>query len=50
MVRILAASFLHHAIETLNSEQRKVPKKSSIPALSLNIHAKNPKKSSSEFD
>ena len=45
MVRILAASSLHDAIETLNSEEQKVPKEKvySIPGLSLNIHAKNPK-------
>ena len=45
MVRILAASSLHDAIETLNSEEQKVPKEKvySIPGPSLNIHAKNPK-------
>ena len=46
MVRILAASFLHHAIETVDSEQQKAinEKVYSIPGLSLNIHAKNPQK------
>ena len=46
MVRILAASSLHHAIETVNSEQQKAinEKVYSIPGLSLNINAKNPQK------
>ena len=46
MVRILAASFLHHAIETVNPENQTAIKEKvySIPGLSLNIHAKNPKK------
>ena len=46
MVRILAASSLHHAIETVDSEQQKAinEKVYSIPGLSLNIHAKNPQK------
>ena len=46
MVRILAASSLHHAIETINTDGQKTlnEKVYSIPGLSLNIHAKNPKK------
>ena len=46
MVRILAASSLHHAIETVKAEDQKLAKEKvySIPGLSLNIHAKNPKK------
>ena len=46
MVRILAASSLHLAIETINPEGQKALKEKvySIPGLSLNIHAKNPKK------
>ena len=46
MVLILAASFLHHALETL-SPDKKEPIQSkvfSIPCLSLNIKTKNPKK------
>ena len=46
MVRILAASSLHHAIETLNPEEQKAIKEKvySVPGLSLNINAKNPQK------
>ena len=46
MVRILAASSLHHAIETINTDGQKTPNEKvySIPGPSLNIHAKNPKK------
>ena len=46
MVRILAASSLHHAIKTINPENQTSIKEKvySIPGLSLNIHAKNPKK------
>ena len=46
MVRILAASSLHHAIETVNPENQAaiIEKVYSIPGLSLNIHAKNSKK------
>ena len=46
MVRILAASSLHHAIETVNPENQTAieEKVYSIPGLSLNIHAKNPQK------
>ena len=46
MVRILAASSLHHAIETVDSEQQKAinEKVYTIPGLSLNINAKNPQK------
>ena len=46
MVRILAASSLHHAIETVKPEDQKLAKEKvySNPGLSLNIHAKNPKK------
>ena len=52
MVRIVAASSLHHAIETVNPDKQKAFKEkvSSVPGLSLNIHAKNHKKSSSELD
>ena len=44
MVRILAASSLHHANETINPENQTAIKEKilSIPGLSLNIHAKNP--------
>ena len=46
MVQILAASSLHHAIETINPEYQTAIKEKvySIPGLSLNIHAKNPQK------
>ena len=46
MVQILAASSLHHAIETINPDSQKAlnEKVYSIPGLSLNINAKNPKK------
>ena len=46
MVRISAASSLHHAIETINPENQLAIKEKvySIPGLSLNIHAKNPQK------
>ena len=46
MVRILAASSLHHAIETVKPEDRNTFKEKvySIPGLSLNIHAQNPEK------
>ena len=46
MVRILAASSLHHAIETINPENQTAIKEKvySIPGLSLNINAKNPQK------
>ena len=46
MVRILAASSLHHAIETVNPENQTAIKEKvySIPGLSFNIQAKNPKK------
>ena len=46
MVRILAASSLHHAIETVNPYKQKALKEKvySIPGLSLNIHTENPKK------
>ena len=52
MARIFAASSLHHAIETINTDGQKAlnEKVYSIPGLSLNIHAKNSKKSSSELD
>ena len=52
MVFILAASSLHHAIETITPENQNALKEKvySIPGLSLNINAKNPKKSSSELD
>ena len=46
MVFILAASSLHHALETLNpdaKEQFKV-KTYTIPGLSLNPNTKNPRK------
>ena len=41
MVRILSASPLHHAIETVKPEDQKLVKEKvySIPGLSLNIHA-----------
>ena len=43
MVRILAASSLHHAIETINPKDQKVLKENvyAILDLSLNINAKN---------
>ena len=46
MVFILAASSLHHAIETVIPENRNALKEKvhSIPGLSLNINAKNPRK------
>ena len=46
MVFILAASSLHHAIETITPENQNALKEKvySIPGLSLNINAKNPKK------
>ena len=46
MVFILAASFLHHAIETLTPDikQRYKDKIYSIPGLSLNPNTKNPRK------
>ena len=46
MVRILAASSLHHAIETVTPENQKALKDKvySIPGLSFNINAKNPRK------
>ena len=46
MVRILAASSLHHAIETINPENQTAIKEKvySIPGLSLNNNAKNPQK------
>ena len=46
MVRILAASSLQHAIETVKPEDQKLvnEKVYSILGLSSNIHAKNPKK------
>ena len=46
MVRILAASSLYHAIQTINPEGQKAlnEKVYSIPGLSLNIHAKNLRK------
>ena len=46
MVRIVAASSLHHAIETINTENYTAIKEKvySIPGLSLNIHAKTPEK------
>ena len=46
MVRILAASSLHHAIETVIPENQNALKEKiySIPGLSLNINAKNPRK------
>ena len=47
MVFILAASSLHHALETLTIEEksRYYDKIFSIPGLSLNPNTKNPKKS-----
>ena len=46
MVFILAASSLHHALETLPPEKRDQYKEKifSIPGLSLNPHTKNPRK------
>ena len=46
MVRILAASSLHRAVETLSPEEQKAIKEKgySNPGLSLNIHAKYPQK------
>ena len=46
MVLILAASSLHHAIETVIPENQIGLKEKvhSIPGLSLNINAKNPRK------
>ena len=46
MVFILAASSLHHAIETITPGNQNALKEKvhSIPGLSLNINAKNPKK------
>ena len=46
MVFILAASSLHHAIETVIPENQNALKEKvhSIPGLSLNINAKNPRK------
>ena len=46
MVRILAASSLHHAIETINLENQTAIREKvySISGLSLNINAKNPRK------
>ena len=46
MVLILAASSLHHAIETVIIENQNALKEKvhSIPGLSLNINAKNPRK------
>ena len=46
MVFIIAASSLHHALETLNPEERNHYKEKvfSIPGLSLNSHTKNPQK------
>ena len=46
MVLILAASSLHHAIETVTPENQNALKEKvhSIPGLSLNINAKNPRK------
>ena len=46
MVFILAASFLHHASETLNPEAKKPCKEETytIPDLSLNPNTKNPRK------
>ena len=44
--RLLAASSLHHAIETINPENQTAMKEKVyyIPGLSSNIHAKSPKK------
>ena len=46
MVLVLAASFLHHAVETVTPENQNVlkDKSYSIPGLSLYIHAKILKK------
>ena len=46
MVFILGASSLHHALENLHPDQKKgkIEKIYTIPGLSLNVHAKNPKK------
>ena len=46
MVFILAASSLHHALETLSPEQKEQIKEKTytIPGLSLNPNTKNPKK------
>ena len=46
MVFILAASSLHHALETLTREEKEQFKNKifSIPGLSLNPKTKNPKK------
>ena len=46
MVRILAASSLHHAIESISPDDQKALKEKvySIPGLSLNINAKTPRK------
>ena len=45
MVFILAASSLHHALETLTREEKEQFNKIySIPGLSLNPKTKNPKK------
>ena len=47
MVFIVAASSLHHDLDTLTSEKRIAyeEKVFTIPGLSLNNHAKNPQKS-----
>ena len=46
MVFILGASSLHHALETLSTEETAFLKEKiyTIPGLSLNCHAKNPQK------
>ena len=46
MVFIVAASFLHHSLDTLPPEKRLAYKENifTIPGLSLNNHAKNPQK------
>ena len=46
MVFIVAASSLHHALDTIPSEKRLAYKEKifTIPGLSLNCHAKNPQK------
>ena len=46
MMFIVAASSLHHALETLPAEKRLAYKDKiiTIPGLSLNCHAKNPQK------
>ena len=46
MVFIIAASSLHHALDTLPPEKRLPHKEKilTIPGLSLNNHAKNPQK------